>query len=119
MSVLTGIDINALMDAACKDLSIAKELLKLFFELTGQEQTRLSAAAAQGDAPTASAVAHKIAGSCSACGMSELAARFRELERLCKGSLPDDLNERLQSVYGELQNIRHGLEEYFNCSFAP
>ena len=107
------------MDAACKDLSIAKELLKMFFDLTGQEQARLSAAAAQGDAPTASAVAHKIAGSCSACGMSELSTRFRELERLCKESLPADLSERLKGVYDELLNIRLGLEEYFNCSFAP
>ena len=119
MSDPVGINLEILMDAACNDQDIAATLLKLFFELTGQEKTRLTDAVAQGNFATASAVAHKIAGSCASCGMSGVAARFRELEHLCKESLPADINERLQVIDLELLDIRCGLEKHFNCSLAP
>lgn len=119
MSDPVGINLDILMDAACNDQAIAATLLKLFFELTGQEKTRLTDAVAQGNFATASAVAHKIAGSCASCGMSGVAALFRELEHLCKESLPTDIRERLQTIDLNLQNIRYGLEKHFNCSLAP
>ena len=118
MNILDGVDINILMDAACNNQDIASGLMKLFFELTAQEQTRLIGAVEQKNAAAASAVAHKVAGSCASCGMSGLAARFRELEHLCKKEIPADVNERLQSINNEIQAIRLGLEKYFNCSLT-
>ena len=118
MNLPAGIDIHILMDAACNNQDIAAGLMKLFFELTGQEQTRLTDSVAQGNAAAASAVAHKIAGSCASCGMSGLATRFRELEHLCKEAIPADVNERLQTINRETQEIRRGLETYFNCSLT-
>lgn len=110
---------NILMDAACQNQEIASGLMNLFFELTGQEQARLAVVIAEGNSASASAVAHKIAGSCASCGMSGLAARFRELEHLCKTSIPEDVNERLQTIDREMQEVRRSLELYFNCSLAP
>jgi len=107
------------MDAACNDQDIAAGLMRLFFELTGQEQARLAAAVAQGNPASASAVAHKVAGSCASCGMSGLAARFRELEHLCKVAIPDDISGRLRAIDHEMQENRAGLEMYFNCSLSP
>jgi HPt (histidine-containing phosphotransfer) domain-containing protein len=106
------------MDAACNSRDLAADLLKLFFELTGQEQTRLADAVAQENSAAASAVAHKIAGSCAACGMSGPAARFRELEQLCKQAIPADVSDRLQAIDREMQETRLDLEKYFNCSFV-
>jgi HPt (histidine-containing phosphotransfer) domain-containing protein len=112
-------DMNVLMDAVCQNQELAAGLMKLFFELTGQEQARLAGVVAEGNSASASAVAHKIAGSCASCGMSGLAARFRELEHLCKTAIPGDINERLQTIDREMQEVRRGLELYFNCSLAP
>lgn len=119
MNMPDGMDIAVLMDAACNDQEIAATLLKLFFELTSQEQARLDSAVAQGNAPTASAVAHKVAGSCASCGMNKLATRFREVEHLCKETLPIDINERIQTITKEMMETRLDLEKYFNCSLAP
>ena len=119
MSDPVGIDIDILMDAACGDQDLAIDLVKLFFDLTGQEQIRLADAVAQGNAPSASDVAHKIAGSCASCGMSELAARCRELELLCKKAIPDDVSGRLKEINQGIQEVRCGLETHFNCSLAP
>lgn len=118
MNVPSGIDIHILMDAACNNQDIAAGLMKLFFELTGQEQTRLIDFITQGNAAAASAVAHKVAGSCASCGMSGLATRFRELEHLCKQAIPADVNERLEAINRESLEIRRGLETYFNCSLT-
>ncbi len=112
-------DLDILMDAACNDHEVAVELMKLFFNLTGQEQTRLAEAIAQGNDATASAISHKVAGSCSSCGMIGLSARFKELEHLCKHAIPADINNRLQTIDQEMQDIRKNLEEHFNCSLAP
>jgi HPt (histidine-containing phosphotransfer) domain-containing protein len=119
MNVPSGMDMNVLMDAACQNQELAAGLMKLFFELTGQEQSRLAGIIAEGNSASASAVAHKIAGSCASCGMSGLAARFRELEHLCKTAIPGDVGERLQAIDREMHEIRLGLEIYFNCSLAP
>jgi HPt (histidine-containing phosphotransfer) domain-containing protein len=119
MNMPDGMDIAVLMDAACNDQEIAATLLKLFFELTSQEQACLDNAIAQGNAPMASAVAHKVAGSCASCGMNKLAARFRELEHLCKETLPGDINERIQIITQDMTTIRIDLEKYFNCSLTP
>ena len=114
-----GIEINVLMDAACNNRDIATELMKLFFNLTGQERARLADAVARYDHATASAVAHKVAGSCISCGMSGVSARFKELEHLCKEAMPADINDRLKIIDTELQEARRAMEEYFNCSLAP
>ena len=119
MNMPDGMDIAVLMDAACNDQEIAATLLKLFFELTSQEQAHLNDAVAQGNAPTASAVAHKVAGSCASCGMNRLAALFRETEHLCKETLPGDINERIQAITQEMIKIRLDLEKYFNCTLTP
>lgn len=119
MQSLAGIDLAVLMDASGNNREIAADLLKLFFELTAQEQANLSAAIAGGRAPEAAAVAHKVAGSCSACGMHGLAARFRELELLCKQVLPDDAGARLQTITAELGTVRRQLETEFNCNLMP
>ncbi len=119
MDIPDGMDMAVLMDAACNDQEIAATLLKLFFELTSQEQARLNDAVVQGNAPTASAVAHKVAGSCASCGMNKLAALFRETEHLCNETLPDDINERIQAITQEMTSIRLDLEKYFNCPLTP
>lgn len=106
------------MDAACNSREIAAELMKLFFKLTEQEQTRLADAVAEGNAAAASAVAHKVAGSCVSCGMNRLSARFKELEHLCKEAIPANINERLQTIDQELRDIHRDLEKYFGCSLA-
>lgn len=113
-----GIDIDVLLEATGNDRTIAAELMRLFFELTGQEQARLADAVAQGNFAAASAVAHKVAGSCVACGMNGISARFKELETLCKEAMPDDVCERVQTIDRELQDTRRNLEEHFNCSLA-
>ncbi|HPR83325.1 MAG TPA: Hpt domain-containing protein [Pontiellaceae bacterium] len=113
-----GIDIDVLLEATGNDRTIAAELMRLFFELTGQEQARLADAVAQGNHAAASAVAHKVAGSCVACGMSGIYARFKELENLCKEAMPEDACERIQAIDRELQDARRNLEKYFNCTLV-
>ena len=119
MNIPDGMDMAVLMDAACNDQEIAATLMQLFFELTKQEQTRLNDAVAQGNAPTASAVAHKVAGSCASCGLNRLAALFRETEHLCKETLPGDINERIQAITQEMTQVRLDLEKYFNRPLTP
>lgn len=118
MNLPAGIDINVLMDAACNNQDVATGLMKLFFELTGQEQTRLVSAIEQKNAAAASAIAHKVAGSCASCGMSGLASCFRDLEHLCKIEIPEDVGNRLQAINDEMQELRCGLEKYFACSLT-
>lgn len=119
MNAVVGVNLNILREATCEDRDLAIELLNLFFEQTALEQKRLNRAAEQRDAQELSAVAHKIAGSCSACGMTALSARMRELEALCRQSIPADIEARLQDTARELQEIRRGLETHFNCPFTP
>lgn len=106
------------MEATCNDRSEAADLMKLFFRLTDQEQACLTDSAGRRDCTAVAAISHKLAGSCASCGMSGLAARFSELESLCKGSLPADISERIQTISREMQNIRRELETYFNCSLG-
>lgn len=119
MNTPDGLNINILMDAACNNQDVAVSLLKLFFELTGQEQARLADAVAKGNYAAASAVAHKVAGSCAACGMTGISARFKELENLSKEALPEDACERIQIIDRELRDTRRNLEKHFNCPLAP
>ena len=116
---VSGIDINVLMDAACGNREIAADLMKLFFKLTGGEQANLADAVARKDHAAISAIAHKVAGSCIACGMGGLSAQFKELENLCKNSLPEDTGARIQAVDRQLQDVRRYLEEFFTCPLAP
>ena len=51
--------------------------------------------------------------------LSELAARCRELELLCKKAIPDDVSGRLKEINQGIQEVRCGLETHFNCSLAP
>ena len=73
-------------------------LSDMFFDQTGVEMERLSAAAAAGDAVPMGAVAHKMVGSAMACGFVGLARSLRELELLCGQGLPDNTAGRIDHL---------------------
>ena len=113
-----GIDISVLMDAACNDRDMAIDLMKMFFDLSAKEQIRIADAVSRHDHAGVSAVAHKLAGSCIACGMAGLSARFKDIEHLSKAAMPEDIRGRLQTIDRELQDIRRSLENHFNCTLG-
>jgi HPt (histidine-containing phosphotransfer) domain-containing protein len=103
------IEADVLLESACGDYDTAIELLNLFFELTGAEMKRLILAVDEDDVASALGTAHKMAGSCLACGLMTLGNDLRELEKDCKqGLLPGDVTERMECItqqFGEARGI--------------
>lgn len=110
-----SIDPSILLDAVCDDRQTAIDLLNMFFELTRMEMERLTASITDGDAATASAAAHKIAGSSVSCGLNHLAAGLREIETLCKEAIPADIDDRLQLIDRQLGEGRQFFENHLEC----
>ncbi len=112
-----SLELEALMDACGDDREAAVELIELFCEMTGPEFSRLVSAAADGDAPTLSATAHKCAGSSGTCGMMKLARHLRDLEVASAAGIPPDMDARLDAISREKAEVRRILQEQFHQSF--
>ncbi len=109
---------TSLLDASGGNREIACSLARLYFELTAGEITRLADAIAAGDAATASAVAHKCAGSSISCGMAALAAQLKSLELESLRGMPANAAEQLAEIRKELAAVQTAMETYFDCSFT-
>lgn len=118
MTASGTVDVRSLLDASGGNRETAASLARLYFELTADEITRLDAAITAGDASTASAIAHKCAGSSIACGMSVLAAQLKKLELESARGMPANAAEQLADIRGELAAVQTAMENHFNCSFA-
>ena len=106
------------MDASGGDREIASSLVRLYFELTGVEITRLEEAVREEDAAAVSAIAHKCAGSSVSCGMPALGVMLKNLESESAKGMPTDTSERMQEINREMAAVRSAFETHFGCSFA-
>lgn len=85
------IDPKTLMESASDDREFASELLEMFMEQarSGFQEILISARASDSDA--AAEMAHKMVGSCLACGFLELGEALRDLELRCRQGEPVDV----------------------------
>jgi HPt (histidine-containing phosphotransfer) domain-containing protein len=118
MSAPGIIDVDLLIDSACDDREIAADLVRLYFELTGQEMLRLDEAVANGDFATISAVAHKCAGSSISCGMTRLSELLRNLEQQSAEGIPPDLPDQMEQIKAEMTAVKAAAEKHFDCTFS-
>jgi HPt (histidine-containing phosphotransfer) domain-containing protein len=118
MEKLKSTDIAEILATAGGDRDLARDLIRLFFELTGQEFMLLNAAVKASDAETACDVAHKCAGSSSTCGMMKLAFLLKNLETACVAELPEDAEQQLLTIREEFDASKSAYEQFFHCPFS-
>ena len=78
------VDMDQLQSACDGDAALMKELLDLYFGQAEQIMTGLGQAITAGDVGQVDYLAHKLAGSSLACGMSALVPALRQLEHNAK-----------------------------------
>ncbi|MCC7299558.1 MAG: Hpt domain-containing protein [Verrucomicrobia bacterium] len=118
MDALKDMDIAALMDATGGNRDIAKDLARLYLDLTGQELARLDQAVTDGDEEKVSAIAHKCAGSSISCGLIKLSTLLKALELSSAQEMPPDILGQIEGIRNEMSAAKTALEAYFDCSFA-
>ncbi|QBG48745.1 Hpt domain-containing protein [Verrucomicrobia bacterium S94] len=91
-------DIKTLIESAGDDRELAVDLLELFKEQAIEGIAALSDAVQKEDSKEAVHLAHKLVGSAIACGFIDLSQELRFIETECQREVPDDIEQRLQTV---------------------
>lgn len=106
------VDLEQLQSACDSDLALMRELLGLYFGQAAEIMEGLEKAIQAGDVPQVDHLAHKLAGSSLACGMSSIVPSLRHLENNAKeGHLRGAPNEFAEAA-AQLEIIRRFMDEF-------
>ncbi len=107
----TAVDFNQLQSACDGDAAMMRELVDLYFDQAGQIMTSLEQAIKGNAVGEVNHLAHKLAGSSLACGMSAVVPSLRKLEAGARaghligaGDLFADVTARMKVVHQRVQD---------------
>jgi HPt (histidine-containing phosphotransfer) domain-containing protein len=106
------IDFDQLEAATDGDAEVMRELVNLYFQQAGEIMAGLEEAAKAGDAAQINHLAHKLAGSSLACGMSAPAPFLRKLEHEAREGRIEGAAQTLVLAASSLEKMRGKAESY-------
>jgi HPt (histidine-containing phosphotransfer) domain-containing protein len=107
------VDMEQLQSACDGNAELMRELLDLYFGQADQIMAGLGHAIAAGDVAQVDHLAHKLAGSSLACGMSALVPALRQLEHNAKGGHLQGAPDWFAQVGVQLAAVRLYLRDHF------
>lgn len=106
------VDLDQLQSACDGDAGLMRELLSLYFGQADEIVKSLGAAITAGDVGQVDHLAHKLAGSSLACGMSALVPALRQLEHNAKAGHLDGAPDWFAQVTVQLEAVRRYMDEF-------
>jgi HPt (histidine-containing phosphotransfer) domain-containing protein len=106
------VDFEQLHAATDGDAAVMRDLVNLYFQQAGEIMMGLRAAAKSEDAPEVNHLAHKLAGSSLACGMTAAAPLLRELEKKAREGRTDGADATLALIDASIEKMRARAESY-------
>ena len=106
------VDLDQLQSACDGDAELMRELLDLYFGQADQIMEGLGKGIAAGDVGEVDHLAHKLAGSSLACGMSALIPALRRLEHNAKAGHLDGAPEWFAQVGVQLEAVRRFMNDH-------
>jgi len=106
------VDLEQLQSACDGNAGLMRELLDLYFGQADEIMAGLGRAIAAGDVAQVDHLAHKLAGSSLACGMSALVPALRQLEHNAKGGHLQGAPDWFAQVGVQLEAVRLYMHDY-------
>jgi HPt (histidine-containing phosphotransfer) domain-containing protein len=107
----TAVDFAQLQSACDGDASVMRELVDLYFQQADDIIARLDQAISRNAIGDVNHLAHKLAGSSLACGMSAVVPSLRQLEGGAKEGHLNGARELFADVTAQLAVVRARVEE--------
>jgi HPt (histidine-containing phosphotransfer) domain-containing protein len=108
------VDLDQLQSACDGDARLMRELIDLYFGQADQIMAGLGKGIAAGDVGEVDHLAHKLAGSSLACGMSALVRPLRQLEMNAKAGHLDGAPEWFAQVAAQLEAVRRFMNDHLH-----
>jgi HPt (histidine-containing phosphotransfer) domain-containing protein len=108
------VDLEQLQSACDGDAQLLRELMDLYFGQAGQIMAGLGKAVEAGDVAEVDHLAHKLAGSSLACGMSAPVPALRQLEQNAKAGHLQGAPDWFAQVQVQLEAVRQFMQDYFS-----
>ena len=105
------VDLEQLQSACDGDAELMRELLDLYFRQAGEIMAALGHAIAAADVGQVDYLAHKLAGSSLACGMSALVPALRQLEHNAKSGHLQGAPDWFAQVGVQLEAVRRYMHD--------
>ena len=103
------------LQSACDgDAQLLRELMDLYFGQADQIMPGLGRAIEAGDVEEVDHLAHKLAGSSLACGMSGPVKALRQLEHNAKAGHLQGAPDGFREVSLQLEAVRRFMRDYFH-----
>jgi HPt (histidine-containing phosphotransfer) domain-containing protein len=106
------VDLEQLQSACDGNKALMRELLDLYFGQADGIMKGLGQAITAGDVGQVDHLAHKLAGSSLACGMSALVPALRQLEHNAKGGHLQGAPDWFAQVGVQLEAVRRYMHDY-------
>jgi HPt (histidine-containing phosphotransfer) domain-containing protein len=106
------VDLEQLQSACDGDAQLLHELMDLYFGQASQIMAGLGQAIEAGDVGQVDHLAHKLAGSSLACGMSAPVPALRQLEHNAKDGHLQGAADWFAQVGAQLEAVRRFMQEY-------
>ena len=106
------VDFDQLQSACDGDVGLMRELVELYFRQAAEIMGGLDVAIKTGEIPEVDHLAHKLAGSSLACGMSAVVAPSRALEQGAKAGHLQNAGVFYAQACEQIQAVREHVQEY-------
>lgn len=106
------VDLEQLQSACDGDPGLMRELLALYFGQADEIVKGLGLAITAKDVPQVDHLAHKLAGSSLACGMSALVPALRQLEHNAKAGHLEGAPDWFAQATTQLEAVRRFMDDY-------
>jgi HPt (histidine-containing phosphotransfer) domain-containing protein len=106
------VDLEQLQSACDGDAQLLRELMDLYFGQAAEIMAGLEKAISAGDVGQVDHLAHKLAGSSLACGMSALVPPLRQLEHNAKAGHLQGAPDWFAQVGVQLEAVRRHMDDY-------
>jgi HPt (histidine-containing phosphotransfer) domain-containing protein len=112
-----AVDFEQLQSACDGDAAMMRELADLYFQQAGEILPALEQAIDQNAFGDVNHLAHKLAGSSLACGVSAVVPALRQLEGSAKSGHLDGARDSLADITAQMTVIRRCVQDYLlRCS---
>ncbi len=105
-------DFNQLQSACDGDPAVMRELVDLYFQQAGEIMTSLERAINGNAVGDVNHLAHKLAGSSLACGMSAVVPSLRQLEQGAKAGRLNNAQALFADVTAQMKVVRSHAQDY-------
>jgi len=106
------VDLDQLQSACDGDARLMRELMDLYFGQADEIMAGLGKAIQQNDVGEVDHLAHKLAGSCLACGMSAPVPALRQLEHNAKAGHLQGAPDSFAQAAAQLEAVRQYMRDY-------